>query len=73
MNPGDLKDMMLSHGWKLLNEDYDHSLFVCMMQPHTNRTTLVNLLTLARYDVYDPAEYVVSRYIYINHPNNPSL
>ena len=73
MNPCDLATLMLGHGWKLHVEDYDHSMFTCMMRPHTNRGTLINLLTLAGYDVYDPDGYVVSRFIYVYHPNNPSL
>ena len=66
-----LRDFMLGHGWKLVNEDHDHSLFTCMMRPHTNRTVLVNLLSLAGYDCHEPPGYTVPPYLYIRHPLKP--
>ena len=73
MTPGELMAFMFGHGWKLHGEDYDYSLFTCMMRPHTNRTVLINLLKLAGCDVYDPDGYAVNRFIYVNHPNTPSM
>ena len=71
MNPEELKDFMFGHGFKVFNEDYEHTLFAAMQQPHTKRDTVVGLLTLAGYDVFEPKGFTNPRYIFVNHPPNP--